>query len=164
MEHNIMPAVLIDVNLFWQIINFIILMWIFKRYLFGPISKIISERRDAIAKDLSDATINKEVAEEQKLEAELVLKKAKTESNRLLVEAERNAEARRDKIIKEAIALREKMIKTGEAEVEKLKEAATKELQVYARQLISDFTEKLIANKTPSNLLDEAIEKVGEVE
>ena len=32
----------------------------------------------------------------------------------------------------------------------------------FIRKIISDFTEKLVAEKTASTLIDEAIDKVGE--
>ena len=137
MENMTMPAILIDINLVWQIINFCVIMFIFKKKLFGPVSRIISERKALITKDMDDARIDKENAEKERLTAEAELKK-------------------------DAHAQREKMIKSGEAEVEKQKEIAMKDLQVYARNLISDFTEKLVSNKTASTLIDEAIDKVGE--
>jgi F-type H+-transporting ATPase subunit b len=157
-----MPAVLIDVNLFWQIINFLVLILIFKIKLFKPVSKIISERRDKINKDIEDAEKDKEVSSKLKTQAEAELKRAKAEVIKMLIEAEKKSEERAASIMKEAHAQREKMIKTGEAEMEKQKEAAMKELQVYARNLISDFTEKLVSDKTSSTLIDEAIDKVGE--
>ena len=161
-NHNIMPAVSIDINLFWQIINFIVLMWIFKIKLFKPVSKILSERKEKIDKDIQDAENDKAVSLKLKEEAEAHIKKAKAEALHMLIEAEKKSEERAAAILKEAHAQREKMIKSGEAEVEKQKEAAMKELQVYARNLISDFTEKLVSNKTASTLIDEAIDKVGE--
>lgn len=162
MENMTMPAILIDINLVWQIINFCVIMFIFKKKLFGPVSKIISERKALITKDMDDARIDKENAEKERLTAEAELKKAKAEALKILVEAEKKSEERKDAILKDAHTQREKMIKSGEAEVEKQKEIAMKDLQVYARNLISDFTEKLVSNKTASTLIDEAIDKVGE--
>lgn len=162
MENMTMPAILIDINLVWQIINFCVIMFIFKKKLFGPVSRIISERKALITKDMDDARIDKENAEKERLTAEAELKKAKAEALKILVEAEKKSEERKDAILKDAHAQKEKMIKSGEAEVEKQKEIAMKDLQVYARNLISDFTEKLVSNKTASTLIDEAIDKVGE--
>lgn len=162
MENMTMPAILIDINLVWQIINFCVIMFIFKKKLFGPVSRIISERKALITKDMDDARIDKENAEKERLTAEAELKKAKAEALKILVEAEKKSEERKEAILKDAHAQREKMIKSGEAEVEKQKEIAMKDLQVYARNLISDFTEKLVSNKTASTLIDEAIDKVGE--
>lgn len=162
MENMTMPAILIDINLVWQIINFCVIMFIFKKKLFGPVSRIISERKALITKDMDDARIDKENAEKERLTAEAELKKAKAEALKILVEAEKKSEERKDAILKDAHDQREKMIKSGEAEVEKQKEIAMKDLQIYARNLISDFTEKLVSNKTASTLIDEAIDKVGE--
>ena len=162
MENMTMPAILIDINLVWQIINFCVIMFKKKKKLFGPVSRIISERKALITKDMDDARIDKENAEKERLTAEAELKKAKAEALKILVEAEKKSEERKDAILKDAHAQREKMIKSGEAEVEKQKEIAMKDLQVYARNLISDFTEKLVSNKTASTLIDEAIDKVGE--
>lgn len=163
MENVTMPAVLIDINLFWQVINFFILMVIFKKKLFGPLSKIISERRDLIAKELDDAKTDKETAERLREEAQEYIKKSKAEAMKLLVDAERKSEERTESILKEAHAQREKMIKSGETEVEKLKEAARKDLEKYTREIAADLAEKLVATKTASTLIDEAISKVGEV-
>lgn len=162
MEQHVMPAVMIDINLFWQIINFVILMIIFKVKLFTPIIKIISERRDKINKEMEDAENDKSTSAKLKAESELELKRAKAKVIQMLIEAEKKSEERAASIMKEAHAQREKMIKTGEVEMEKQKEVAMKELQVYARNLISDFTEKLVSDKTSSTLIDEAIDKVGE--
>ena len=119
-----MPAILIDINLVWQIINFCVIMFIFKKKLFGPVSRIISERKALITKDMDDAKKDKEEAEKSKVKAEAELKKAKAEALKILVEAEKKSEERKDAILKDAHAQREKMIKSGEAEVEKQKEIA----------------------------------------
>ena len=119
MENMTMPAILIDINLVWQIINFCVIMFIFKKKLFGPVSRIISERKALITKDMDDAKKDKEEAEKSKVKAEAELKKAKAEALKILVEAEKKSEERKDAILKDAHAQREKMIKSGEAEVEK---------------------------------------------
>lgn len=162
MATNLMPVVSIDATLFWQIINFLILVYIFKRYFFKPMGEFLAKRQEIIANDLEAARQDKEASEVAKKEAEDTLKTAKKESNELLISAEKKAEDRKDVILKEAHAQREKMIKTGEAEVAKMKDQARKEMEKYAREAAADLAEKLIADKTQSGLIDEAIAKVGE--
>lgn len=157
-----MPAVSIDVNLFWQIINFLILVLIFKKKFFKPMGEFLEKRRNLIKSEVEAAESDKEAAKNTKAEAEGMLKNAKSESNQILVDAERKAEDRRDTILKEAHAQREKMIKSGEAEVEKMKDSAKKEVEKHAREIAADLAEELIASKTSSELIDEAITKVGE--
>lgn len=162
MATNYMPVVSIDATLFWQIINFLILVFIFKRYFFKPMGKFLEKRQEIIANDLETARKDKEASELAKKEAEDELKTAKKESNELLITAEKKAEDRKETILKEAHAQREKMVKSGEAEVAKMKDQARKEIEKYAREAAADLAEKLIADKTQSGLIDEAIAKVGE--
>jgi F-type H+-transporting ATPase subunit b len=157
-----MPAVSIDANLFWQIINFLILVVIFKNKFFKPMGEFLEKRKNLIKSEVDAAQTDKEAATKTRLEAEEALKAAKAESNKILVDAEKKAEERRDSILKEAHSLREKMIKSGEAEVEKMKDAARKELEKYARSMAADLAESIIASKTSAELIDEAIDKVGE--
>ncbi|MGL4867038.1 MAG: ATP synthase F0 subunit B, partial [Cetobacterium sp.] len=43
-----MPAVSIDINMFWQIINFFILVFIFNKYFKGPLAKLMDTRKEKI--------------------------------------------------------------------------------------------------------------------
>ena len=61
-----MPAISIDINMLWQIINFFILIVIFNKYMKKPLKRIIKERQAKIAGDLEDAKQDKEAAKKQK--------------------------------------------------------------------------------------------------
>ena len=61
-----MPAISIDINMLWQIINFFILIVIFNKYMKKPLKRIIKERQAKIAGDLEDAKKDKEAAKKQK--------------------------------------------------------------------------------------------------
>jgi len=49
-----------------QIINFFILVWLLKRFLYKPILKAIDEREKKIASQLEDANAKEEKAEKEK--------------------------------------------------------------------------------------------------
>ncbi|MBZ4683418.1 MAG: F-type H+-transporting ATPase subunit b [Fusobacteriaceae bacterium] len=157
-----MPVVSIDSTLFWQMINFLIIIYIFKRYFFKPMGKFLEKRQELIKKEIEEAKNNLAESEKAKKDAEETLKSAKKEANELLLSAERKAEDRKDSILKETYAQRDKMIKSGEAEVIKMREQARKEIEKYVREIATDLAEKLIADKTQVDLIDEAINKVGE--
>ena len=46
-----------------EIVNFLILVWILKRFLYGPIREVVERRRQAIEKTLSDARAEKTAAD-----------------------------------------------------------------------------------------------------
>lgn len=61
-----------------QVVNFLILLYILKRFLYGPILKVLQERRDKIAQSLKTAEeIEKRLHEIGEKEAESLLRSAK---------------------------------------------------------------------------------------
>jgi F-type H+-transporting ATPase subunit b len=53
-----------------QVVNFLILVWLMKRFLFKPITKAIDEREKRIATELADADAKKTDAEKERVEFE----------------------------------------------------------------------------------------------
>lgn len=166
MATTIMPAVSIDVNMFWQIINFFILVFVFNKYFKKPLGKMLETRKAKIISDLSDANANKEAAMKLQKEAEGILKKAKFQANEILKTAEHKADKRRENILSEAKDQRDKIIKNAELEAVKMKSDVRKELQDEVKDLAVRLAEKLIEEKInpklESTLIDEFIEEVGE--
>lgn len=162
-----MPVVSIDINMFWQIINFIILMFIFRKKLKEPLLKIIESRKATIAQEITEAEEKKKAAEIYKKEMEDELLKAKKEASNIIVAAEKKAFERGDDIVREAQQNREKIIKSAELERAKLEESLKKELTVNLRETAALMAAELVAKKLDSQakdkLVDEFISEVGEV-
>lgn len=167
MTPTMMPVVSIDINMLWQIINFGILMLIFKKYLRQPLSKLLSARKEAIAAEISEAQEAKKIAEQHKKEMEELLKNAKKEASSIINAAEKKAIEREETIIKEAHVHREKIIKAAEIERLKMEESLKKELTVSLRETAALMAAELVAKKmdsdTKNKLVDEFIDEVGEV-
>jgi F-type H+-transporting ATPase subunit b len=163
-----MPAVSIDINLFWQIINFIILMFIFKKYFYKPINRFLEKRKEHITNDLVQAKAEREAAAASNKKAESHLKTAKKEAQQIIASAEKKADERKEQILKETNATREKMMKSAEFEIAKMKEQARKELQTEVTELAVILAEEMIKDKMnselESDLLDQFIDEVGEVQ
>ncbi len=162
-----MPAVSIDINMFWQIINFFILVFLFNKFLKKPLMIIIKKRREKIAEEILEAKRNNEKAFSDKEEANIILKNAKKEASEIVQLAERKAEERKEAIISEATTQREKMIKSAEAEIEKMKQSAKKELEKEMSKLAVSLAEKIIKENLNSDLTtaltDKFIDEVGEL-
>ena len=85
-----------------QIINFLVLVYLLKRFLYGPIIKAMDKRQEKIALRLEGARKKKEEAEQ---EAELFLQKNREFDARheeMLSQIKKEAEARKVELIKEA--------------------------------------------------------------
>ncbi len=162
-----MPAISIDINMFWQIINFFILIFVFNKYLKKPLQRIIKERQSKISGDLEDAKRDKISASKAREEAEEILKKAKIEANRIVASSEKKADERKEEILREATAQRDKILKSAEIEVGKMQERARKEIRDEMQLLAVQLAEKIINEKLDSKandlLIDNFIDEVGEV-
>ena len=135
MATQLMPVVSIDVNMFWQIINFFILVFVFNKWFKKPLGKMIESRKAKITSDLQEATENKKIAAELQKEAETILKNAKFEANEILKKAEHKADERREAILSEAKDQREKILKSAELEAIKMKADARKDLEEEVKDL-----------------------------
>ncbi|MDO9565720.1 MAG: hypothetical protein Q7J15_03140 [Candidatus Desulfaltia sp.] len=85
-----------------QIINFLVLVYLLKRFLYGPIIKAMDKRQEKIDLNLEEARKKNEEAEQ---ESELFLKKNREFDSRheeMLSQIKKEAEARKAELIKEA--------------------------------------------------------------
>lgn len=162
-----MPAVSIDINMFWQIINFFVLLFIFNKYFKAPLLKLMDTRKEKIAEEFSEAQKNKEEAKVRNNEAETILREAKEEATKIMQLAEKKADERKETIVSEATVQRDKMLKSAELEIEKMKQAAKTELEVEMNGLAVKLAEKIIKENLNSNLeaalADNFIDEVGGV-
>src|SRR5450432_2377938 len=85
-----------------QVVNFLILVWLLKRFLFKPILRAIDEREKGIAAQLADAEAKN--AESQKERADFQHKKEAFDQQRaaLLKKATDEATAERQRLLEEA--------------------------------------------------------------
>jgi len=161
-----MPVVGIDINMFWQIINFVILVFVFKKFFHKPLNDFLETRREKIAGELTQAKKDREEAASLNENAIRSIRDAKLEANKIISLAEKKADERKELILKEANASREKMITSAEADIAKMKSQARKDLQVEATKLAAVLAEKLISekmnNELGGNLLDQFIDEVGD--
>ena len=98
-----MPFVSIDV---WTIImqwgNLLILMWLFKKFLFKPVMAILDARNDEIKNIYDEAEAVKKDAEELKNEYDSKLSGARDEAEEIVKFAVKNAKISSDEIISDA--------------------------------------------------------------
>ena len=85
-----------------QVINFLVLVYLLKRFLYGPILKAMEERQGKIAAQLEEAEEKKQSAEREKRQYQEKNKLFERRSKQMLARASQEAEAHRRKLIEEA--------------------------------------------------------------
>ena len=83
-----------------QIVNFLILVGLLKYFLYGPIVSAMDKREEKIRSRLNDAERKKEEAEAERSGYEKERKEMEDQREKLLEEAEDEAEQRRKKLLR----------------------------------------------------------------
>jgi F-type H+-transporting ATPase subunit b len=126
-----MLEVLSNIGFDWQValanfINFLIIFWILKKWVFGPVGKIIAERTEKIQSGIDKAQESETQLLVARQKAEEEIKAARSQANQIVADAKRNADDQiayaKDKASTEAEALVEKahvQIKKDKLQMEK---------------------------------------------
>ena len=121
----------LEINFFWIIVsalNFIVLLLLLYVFAFGPISRLLEERRARIEQGLRDAEQarrDREAAEAERLAA---LQEARREASEILARAQKVAQEVRDADIA-----------ATKAELERMRERATAEIEAEKQRAIADL-------------------------
>jgi len=126
-----------------QILNFLVLVWLMKRYLYKPILNAIDDREKKIVGQLADAKTKKEEAQKEQDEfnkknevfdrqkkdmMDKATSEAATQGQKLLEDAKNNAKALQDKLEKAAKDQQENLNRQTEQKTEKEVFAITKKV------------------------------------
>ena len=144
----------IGVN-FWTalftLLNFLAVFFVAKRFLIGPVMKIIKERQDEINGMYSDANSARQNAEALQAEYEVKLSDAHTVSERIVKDAVNRGHAREEEIIRQANAEASAIMDKAAADIAMEKKKAIND----AKDEISDLA-MAIAGKVVGCRLDDA--------
>jgi F-type H+-transporting ATPase subunit b len=140
-----------------QVINFLILVWLLRRFLYKPILKAIDEREKKIAAQIKDAGDKKAAAEKEQADFKKRNDDFDAQKKALMDKAVADANTQRDKLLEdaknEANALRDKLEKAAKEKQESdaLASAAKAQQQVFA------ITKKALKEMASSSLEEQSV-------
>jgi len=147
-----------------QLAHFLIVLFIFWKWIYKPIVKILDKRAETIEKSMKQA---KEVEERvAKLEKERkdIITSAKAEASHRIEEAQAGAEARKNDILVQAKVEVERVVKSGKEQLVKEKEImireAKNEIVEVAIAAAKQVLQESISEKTSRKLAEDAVEKL----
>ncbi len=143
-----------------QLINFVILFFVLKKFAYQPILKVLDERKNKIDKGLKDAKKAGEKLEKIVDKEEKVLDKANKKATEILLEAEDKAEKNKIKAVKETEEEITQLMKRAEQKITEKKEQMLAELKKDVADLVVRATEKVVDEKIDGEKDRELIEKV----
>ena len=153
-----MESIISTFHIDWKIIiaqavNFGVVFIVLYIFALKPLSKLMAERSEKIAKGVDDAKTNAALLEKTRTEYEEALSKARIEANKIFQEGRKEAEDKKALMLedakKEVAGVIENGKKNLEAEKVKMVGETKKEIVILAMQA----TEKLISSKQDLNSL-----------
>ncbi len=163
-----MPFVSIDV---WTIImqwgNLLILMWLFKKFLFKPVMAILDARNDEIKNIYDEAEAVKKDAEELKNEYDSKLNGARDEAEEIVKFAVKNAKISSDEIISDAQSRAASIVERANEKIlierKKAVNEAKNELSDMALTIAGKVIERQINSDDDKRMIEKFIEELGDV-
>lgn len=158
----------IDLSMVIQMINFLILVYVFWKLFGKKIGGVIEERKKLALKDLEKVKKERESLEDQKEASEKLRKESKRRANDIIIKAERQADERKEQILANAGQTRERMLMKAETDIVKMKEKAKSELQNEIGELAVELAEKIIKENISKDdtlqdkTIDTFIDEIGE--
>lgn len=148
-----------------NIIGFLCLYALLKKFLYGPITHMMAERTEDIRSTYETAEAEKTHAEQFRRDYEKRLAEVETEAHERIQAAIKEAHGLRDDIVNEARTKAEKALDRGIAELAREREKTVVELRQEVADLVvkatSSILEKSVDDQTHRKLIDEFIGGVG---
>jgi F-type H+-transporting ATPase subunit b len=134
----------------WTIISFGVTFWVLKRFAFGPIQRVIDQRRERIRQALEEADRARAEARNMLEQHRQLVGKARTDAEEILAEARRVAEAQRQRVKEETEADRQRRIEETRRQIE----AETRRALEQIRAEVADLG-LIAAEKVTGKVLDD---------
>jgi F-type H+-transporting ATPase subunit b len=151
-------------KLAFQVINFLILLYLLNRFLFKPVLARLDERSAKIGKGLEDAEVAARDRELARAEREAAVAEARKEANEMIARANKIAEDTRNEILTSARAEAEKVSTRAREEIVAEKDKAMAEIRGQVAELALAAAGKLVRRQmddpTQRRLVEEFLAEV----
>lgn len=159
----------IGVN-FWTALltlcNFLLVLYVGKRFLYEPILKIIRDRQKEIDDMYTEADSAKQQAQELQAEYQLKLADARATSDRIVKEAVTRAQSREEEILRkaneDAAAIMDKAAADIALEKKKAINDAKNEISGLAMAIAGKVVERELTDADQAGLIDGFIAELGD--
>ena len=150
----------------FTLLNFLLVLYVGKRYLYGPVMKMIQDRQKEIDDMYAKADEAKSDADKLRDTYQQQLSQAQSESDRIVKEATLRAQNREEEILRKAAAdadaIRDKAIADIAQEKKKAVNDAKNEISGLAMAIAGKVVERELTQADQSALIDRFIQDLGD--
>jgi len=162
-----MNPIQFDLTFVVQLVSFLVLVYILRRFAWNPLMNMMEERRKRIETDLANAEKERQQAEQIKREYQEEMRKARQEAQEVIAKATKLSEQRAAEILASAHAEAEKIKQAALADIERERDLAIAQVQAQVADLSVAVAEKIIRQnldiKLQEDMIEQFIQEVGEL-
>ena len=148
-----------------NILGFIVLLWVLKKTLYGPINQMLGSRTDDIRSTYEAAESEKASMEQLRRDYEKRLEGIETEAHERIQAAIKEAHGIRDEIVSDAKARSEDILRRGEEELTRERDKTVAAIRQDVANLVINASSRLLEREMDDHahrmLIDDFISSVG---
>ena len=149
----------------FQLVTFLIVLAIFKKWILPPITKTIEARRTTLEKSLEQAKQTEETLAKAEASAEEILARARAAADESIAEAKKTGKGVISEAEDAAAARAALIVKEAEARLGEERDKLRQELRAELADLVADTTEKLLHEKLDAkhdrSLIEQAVKEIA---
>ncbi len=147
-----------------QVVNFLLIAYILKRFLYKPILKVLKDREDKIRQSMLDTEETSRTLKKTEEEKDKILKRTRIEAEKIINDSKDLAQVEKEKILKDAKEEADKIIQDAKIqaklEMEKMENKITDLALSLSQKILNKVLSSLFSKKEKENILERAYESL----
>lgn len=147
-----------------QIVNFLVILYILKRFLYKPLFRILEKRESLVKETVKNAEQSEKALDKAETQEKDIIKKAQTNANEIISDAKERAADIVKTAEEKAKAQTDKMLADAKTQIEQETAKAQSELNKYVSELSVQLLKKSLANvfteKEQSEIVARAVKEM----
>ena len=145
----------------WTVVCFLLTLFVLKRFAFGPIQKMLDERRDRIRQSIEEAERARSEARKLLEEHRALIGQARGQAEQILAEARKVADSQRQRVKEETEADRQRRLEETKRQIEAETHRALEQIRAEVAELTlvatAKVTGKVLDDADHRRLIEDAI-------
>ena len=145
----------------WTIVAFLITLFVLKRYAFGPIQKILDERREHIRRSIEEADNARDEARRLLEEHRALIGQARSDAEGIIAEARKTRDSMEQRMREETEAERQRRLEETRREIAAETQRALEQIRSEVADLTLEATSIVVGKKLDADrdreLINDAI-------
>jgi F-type H+-transporting ATPase subunit b len=135
----------------WTIVAFLITLFVLKRYAFGPIQKVIDDRREHIRRSIEEADNARDEARKLLEEHRALIGQARSDAEGIIAEARKTRESMEQRMREETEAERQRRLEETRREIAAETQRALEQIRSEVADLTLEATAIVVGKKLDSD-------------